>query len=169
MAHAEGATALKLSIDANGAVSDCVVETSSGSEILDVASCRILKERGSFVPAIDGNKKPVPSAYRTRIVWKLPALPIVPLPKARMTIRVAFDYDAAGQLKDCRVLEWHGPGDGSALCQRIPQSPPRVFSGEDGRPTPYTRISTQIVEFEAHPLKKSETSSASVASRQSHQ
>lgn len=169
MAQAEGATALKLSIDANGAVSDCIVETSSGSAILDVASCRILKERGSFVPATDGNKKRVPSVYSTRITWKIPAPPIIPLPKARMTVRVAFDYDAAGQLQNCRVLEWYGPGDGSTLCQHMPQSPPRVFAGEDGKPTSYTRISTQIMEFEARSLAKSETGSASVNSRQSHQ
>jgi len=169
MAHAEGVVALKLSIDANGAVVECVVETGSGSAILDDAACRILKERGSFVPANDSDKKSVPSVYTTRVVWKLPALPIVPLPKERLTIRVAFDFDAAGQLQNCRVLEWHGPGDGSALCQHAPQSPPRVFTGDDGKPTPYTRISTQTLEFEARQLAKPEPGSTSVPARQTHQ
>jgi TonB family protein len=169
MAHVEGTTALKLSIDTNGTLSDCVVEASSGSAVLDATSCRILKERGRFVPATDGNKKPVSSVYSTRIAWKIPALPIVPLPKERMTARVAFDYDAAGQLQNCRVIEWHSLGDSSTLCQHMPQSQPMVFSGEDGKPTPYTRISTQIMEFEARPPTKPAPDSTSAPSRQSRQ
>lgn len=164
MAHAEGTTALKLSIDAQGVISDCLVTTSSGSALLDDAACRILQERGHFTPATDANKKPVPSVFSTRLVWKIPALPIIPLPKEQLTIRVAFDYNAAGQLQNCRVLEWYGPGDGSALCQHTPQSPSRVFAGEDGTPTPYTTISTQIMEFEARSSTEPAPSSSNVTS-----
>lgn len=152
MAHSEGVTAYKLSIDTKGVITNCVVTASSGSAVLDDATCRVLKQRGSFIAATDSKGRPIGSSYYGRTRWAIPAPPRPTLPKGQQTARIANDFDASGQLENCRVLEWHAPGDGRAFCQHMPRpSYPTIFLGEDGKPTAYTTIMTQTIEFEARP------------------
>ncbi|MFN3559513.1 MAG: energy transducer TonB [Brevundimonas sp.] len=64
---------LRLEIDAAGAVSQCLVTTSSGDDAIDIALCRTLLEQGRFSPAQDGSGRPRSTSLYN---W------MAPLPKA---------------------------------------------------------------------------------------
>lgn len=68
----QGTTAVRLSIGADGRVSDCSVTSSSGSSSLDNATCSILRRRARFTPAKDQNGQPTSDSTSTRIKWVLP-------------------------------------------------------------------------------------------------
>ncbi|AKM09577.1 energy transducer TonB [Croceicoccus naphthovorans] len=68
----EGTTGFRLSIDAKGRVSDCIVVMPSGSSDLDEATCRVMSKRGKFNPAKNGNGDAVAGNYTSRITWRLP-------------------------------------------------------------------------------------------------
>ncbi len=67
----QGKATARLIIDRNGRVSKCTIATTSGSESLDRATCRILSERARFTPARDSNGNPVEDSYTQTIVWQL--------------------------------------------------------------------------------------------------
>ena len=69
----QGTSAFKLTIDRQGRVANCDITSSSGSETLDVATCKILERRARFVPARDSAGNRVPDEYSGRIRWELPA------------------------------------------------------------------------------------------------
>ena len=67
----QGTVGVLVRVDATGAVSDCVITTSSGSPALDAQTCRLVWLRAKFVPAKDASGKPVASTYRQRINWRI--------------------------------------------------------------------------------------------------
>jgi len=71
-AHEEGAVGFKVTIDKQGAVTDCQVTRSSGHPLLDQETCKIITLNAEFKPeeGLSG------SQVRTRegmIAWKLPS------------------------------------------------------------------------------------------------
>jgi protein TonB len=63
---------MRLEIRADGRVSDCAIIGSSGSNALDNASCRILRARGRFPPALDDKGLPVAETAFASILWRMP-------------------------------------------------------------------------------------------------
>jgi TonB family protein len=68
----EGTVAFRITVGVDGRVSDCTVAGSSGSELLDTATCRILGERARFLPARNAAGQPVTDTHSGRIRWVLP-------------------------------------------------------------------------------------------------
>jgi len=68
----EGTVEFELGISAAGLPSDCRVTRSSGSQLLDETTCRLLVERARFRPARDRAGRPVPDRVTSRIRWVLP-------------------------------------------------------------------------------------------------
>jgi TonB family protein len=68
----QGTVAFRLMINRRGAVSDCIVTSSSGSDVLDRATCDLIEERARYEPARDGEGKRVPAEDSGRIRWVLP-------------------------------------------------------------------------------------------------
>ena len=65
----QGTVAVQIAIDPDGHVSNCAPVRGSGNAGLDAMTCRLVKERARFTPALDARGRPVVSqAYRT-IVW----------------------------------------------------------------------------------------------------
>jgi TonB family protein len=65
----QGTVAVQIAIDPGGRVSNCAPVRGSGNAGLDAMTCRLVKERARFTPALDAQGRPVVSqAYRT-IVW----------------------------------------------------------------------------------------------------
>jgi protein TonB len=60
-----------LDVGANGRVTKCTVLESSGSGILDEATCRIMRERLLASPGRNAAGVAVPDTLRSRIVWRL--------------------------------------------------------------------------------------------------
>ncbi|PAX06578.1 energy transducer TonB [Sphingomonas lenta] len=71
-AGAEGRVVARLSVGADGRVSDCTVTTSSGNSDLDNTTCRIARSRVRFTPAQDQEGNPIASTYTLPVRWELP-------------------------------------------------------------------------------------------------
>lgn len=71
----QGQTSVALTIDEAGRVASCTVRTSSGSEALDAATCRLLTSRARFTPARDARGRAAPGSFDTAIRWVLPPAP----------------------------------------------------------------------------------------------
>src|SRR5438445_477642 len=56
----QGRVTVMLGLNVQGRVTSCQVLRSSGSSVLDMATCRILHSRASFAPSMDSNGNPVP-------------------------------------------------------------------------------------------------------------
>lgn len=67
----EGVVRAMVAVDANGRVTACVVTGSSGSPSLDEASCRLIRSRAMFDPAIDSNGQSTAGIFTKTISWKL--------------------------------------------------------------------------------------------------
>ena len=74
----QGTVRFVLAVDVAGRVTDCTISSSSGSETLDMETCRLMRELARFEPARDAAKKPVADSVFSRVTWRLPP----PEPKA---------------------------------------------------------------------------------------
>ncbi|MGZ8285931.1 MAG: energy transducer TonB [Allosphingosinicella sp.] len=79
-AREQGEVGFALVVDANGRVSGCTITHSSGSTALDSTTCRLMRSRARFTPALDAGGATVPDKFTGRIVWTLPAAPPYPTP-----------------------------------------------------------------------------------------
>ncbi|MBC2669906.1 energy transducer TonB [Novosphingobium piscinae] len=68
----EGTTGFRVTVTADGRVSDCEITSSSGSPDLDAATCDNVKRRARFTPATDGEGQPTAGSYANRIRWVIP-------------------------------------------------------------------------------------------------
>jgi TonB family protein len=76
----QGVVRFRLTIDAQGAVSNCVIESSSGDPDLDRVSCEVLRSRARYHPARDAEGRPVEGSDSGSVTWRLPAM----LPEAEV-------------------------------------------------------------------------------------
>lgn len=68
----EGVTTVRLSVDASGNVTGCTVTGSSGSPLLDDATCKNMQRRARFNPATNGEGQPVAGSYSQSVRWQIP-------------------------------------------------------------------------------------------------
>lgn len=71
-AEEQGRASFRLTVGTNGRVTDCNITSSSGSAALDSATCRIIKARARYSPALDQNGNPISSTATGSISWQLP-------------------------------------------------------------------------------------------------
>lgn len=98
-ASEEGRVVFELSIDAAGAVTACKVVTSSGSAVLDAATCDAARAKARFAPARDAGGRAVASTWRRATRWALPE--VVPVPIASFASVAKLDLSPAGALNRC--------------------------------------------------------------------
>jgi TonB family protein len=68
----EGEVVADLTVSPEGRVTACAIVKSSGHDVLDQATCDIVRKRAVFKPAIDANGKPIEDHVRTPpIKWAL--------------------------------------------------------------------------------------------------
>ncbi len=67
-----GTTGFRLTIGADGKVTDCQVTSSSGHGDLDAETCKNLMRRARFRPAEDSSGNAMASSYTSRVVWRIP-------------------------------------------------------------------------------------------------
>jgi protein TonB len=68
----EGTTGFRVTVGANGRVTDCQITSSSGHPDLDQATCTNVTRRARFDPALDGNGQPTTGSYSNRVRWQIP-------------------------------------------------------------------------------------------------
>lgn len=97
--YASGTTQFQLAVDVSGKVTDCTITQSSGHAELDAATCRLLRERAAFVPAMRAGK-PVPGTFSNSVLWqKSPnsGEPQMPTPyRQQLIYTIAADGTVAG-------------------------------------------------------------------------
>jgi protein TonB len=79
-AREEGNVGFRLTVGNDGRVTNCVITSSSGSAILDAATCRLTRARARFTPATGSDGKPTEDSFSARIAWRLPPAPVPPPP-----------------------------------------------------------------------------------------
>lgn len=107
----QGTVAIRLEISATGEIVSCSVTESSGSKLLDEATCRIMSERARFVPARDAKGRAVADSFNSRIVWRLPDDGGPPLQTAMRGIINIWEATAAGRQRSCRSELHFDTGD----------------------------------------------------------
>jgi periplasmic protein TonB len=68
----EGTTGFRVTVGANGRVTDCSITSSSGHPDLDQATCSNVTRRARFDPALDGSGNPTTGSYSNRVRWQIP-------------------------------------------------------------------------------------------------
>ena len=68
----EGTTGFRVSVSADGRVSDCSITKSSGSSDLDDTVCQKVRQRARFKPAQDTSGNKVAGSYSSSVRWELP-------------------------------------------------------------------------------------------------
>lgn len=68
-AGAQGLVRYVLEVDATGKVVRCGIAESSGSSLLDSATCALLRRRGRFFPALDAEGNAVPGRWAGDYRW----------------------------------------------------------------------------------------------------
>jgi len=71
-AEEQGSVTVKLAIDRSGEVASCDVVRSSGSATLDSATCRTVRRRARYQPAVDGAGQPIAAVDNHTVRWSLP-------------------------------------------------------------------------------------------------
>ena len=66
---AKGRVDFQIDINPQGLPENCIIMRSSGFDILDQATCRLILQRARFRPAIDEAGRPTQGAYRDRVHW----------------------------------------------------------------------------------------------------
>jgi protein TonB len=69
--HAAGTVFVRLRIDPDGRVGGCEVTRSSGTPLLDGATCELVRKRFRYRPALDASGRPVLSYEATNFTWGL--------------------------------------------------------------------------------------------------
>ena len=69
-----GTVGVRFQIEADGRVSGCAIEKSSGSKELDDTTCRLIVERFRFRPSLDPSGRPVPATMIQNHIWVMQQL-----------------------------------------------------------------------------------------------
>jgi TonB family protein len=67
----EGTVQFRLEIDSEGNIASCDIVGSSGSPALDAATCRVVRERARFSPAVDSRGQPLPDTVNATVHWRM--------------------------------------------------------------------------------------------------
>lgn len=68
----EGDVVYLLDVGINGRATACRIVTSSGHDVLDEATCRLIERRARFDPATDRTGAQVAGTYRGTVSWTIP-------------------------------------------------------------------------------------------------
>jgi TonB family protein len=82
--EAQGRTGFRLVVGPDGRVTGCTVTSSSGSEHLDAATCRIIRARARYYPARDAKGRPIVGFDSGGVTWRLPEEVEMPPPDVRL-------------------------------------------------------------------------------------
>ena len=114
----EGTVAAIFTIGANGAVSACEIEQSSGHSALDSRTCEVFM-RSRWVPARDDAGKAVESRMKQKISWKLDDLLGGDDPNIVRGDAI-LSYGRDGMISSCRLVRPTGDAaEDKRLCQVV--------------------------------------------------
>jgi protein TonB len=68
----QGVSHYRVEVGVNGRVTSCEITRTSGSQSLDDATCRILRDNVAYDPARDAQGQAVPGEDHGYVTWRLP-------------------------------------------------------------------------------------------------
>ncbi|WP_271439099.1 TonB family protein [Pontixanthobacter luteolus] len=68
----DGLARFKLTVSASGKVENCQITGSTGHNVLDQATCKLVQRRARFEPARNSSGKKVSGTYTNAVRWQLP-------------------------------------------------------------------------------------------------
>ena len=71
LSGSSGIIVLRLTVDANGRLTNCTVVGPSGNPVLDRATCATARERARFTPGVDTNGMPVEARIIRTVRWAI--------------------------------------------------------------------------------------------------
>ena len=129
----QGTTGFRLTIGPDGLVTACDITLSSGSALLDETACRLMSERGRFLPALDKKGKPTTGTWASRFRWVLPEPE--PMKIEAFSQLKSFIVETDGTATQCQSLA-NGVSDleldKGMPCNRTAMVVP--FTDADGKP-----------------------------------
>ncbi|WP_158298769.1 energy transducer TonB [Sphingomonas psychrotolerans] len=108
----QGAARFRLEVDARGCVSDCEIVLSTGFDVLDKATCDLMRKNARFKPATNADGAPIPATFETQFTWALPKVPVREPTNWAATAQAV--YSSEGALLSCRSS---GEGNQLAVAQ----------------------------------------------------
>lgn len=122
----QGITGFRVTVGPDGFVTDCVITQSSGTPILDQATCQLVTRRARFYPGLDASGKETTGTYANRIRWIIPqdsegegggriAMTEHPVPGTSV---ISFVIGTDGHATDCQVIS--GPNPEAFLIYAMP-------------------------------------------------
>ena len=69
----QGRVIVRIALDAEARPTECVAVASSGNEAIDAATCRAVRSRGRFLPALDARGQATAAPFIAVVVWRLPS------------------------------------------------------------------------------------------------
>jgi TonB family protein len=128
-----GLTVFALAIDAQGRVSSCRITASSGSAILDEATCRLITERGRFTPARDARGRAVPGQFASRVRWQFDPERAEPIVAWRTAVALNIARD--GTVLSCTIERSAlAPAEAKTLCPPDKDMVKFLLSSMNGEP-----------------------------------
>ena len=89
----EGAVTFDVDVDAEGRPTACRVLISSEYQVLDQATCDVVRAKGRFIPAAGPDGRPVAAHYSNTTIWRIPNLqpalaqaPAEPIPGSHLQL-----------------------------------------------------------------------------------
>lgn len=111
----EGVVRARVGVDAKGRPTSCTIVASSGSASLDMASCKLIRERGTFSPARDRRKRAVAGDVTLPIRWQIQTVE-QPLDLTDFSVRLNYALKAGVPDGACRA-EMSPAADSAKLCE----------------------------------------------------
>jgi protein TonB len=105
--EAAGLVGFRLTIDAAGKPTACLVTVSSGTNALDQATCDLVLVRAQFTPATDFSGRAAQGSYSSRVRWVIPEPEPEP-PMRPMAMQLTWIAEPDGKVTDCRVIQNKG-------------------------------------------------------------
>ncbi|MBV8686744.1 MAG: energy transducer TonB [Alphaproteobacteria bacterium] len=144
---AQGTVVFRLSVGPDGRVVGCEVTGSSGSDLLDSTTCRLMVRRARFTPATDPQGRPRSDTFDGYFEWRLPEqrLPWTPLPERPGAAMDLWSQCTWARRPGWRCRPWSRPPSPTGRCAparaskptpranwRAPRPPARMARGSSG-------------------------------------
>jgi TonB family protein len=155
----EGTVSVRLIVDKTGKLSGCTIKKSSGSAVLDEATCAVLSRNARFRPVVNSRGQPVQGVFQRAVVWKLPRGDGTPYMSANWRSDMTLTVQPDGTVSSCQSTDSTGTAyikgaDGSkkSFCETYgDQYGGKRYTDEVGKPTAVTI--TVVHEIKVQPVK----------------
>lgn len=144
----EGISRFALSVSDKGEVLSCAITQTSGSALLDITTCELIRLRANFKPATNARGRPVAGIFHSSVRWIIPEDSKGP----QLTDYVySMIFEKDGNPSTCKIEKTEGlPAEraktGPMACKTITIAPYRDKDGNPVRKLVRFRSTIEVVD-----------------------